>query len=174
MIRRPPRSTLFPYTTLFRSRRRVGPRGTPDRTLVDVDDLVDQVEPFQPVVRAGHHLGTVEVPGEGAVQDVGHERRLARARHARDRDEQAQRKLHGEVAEVVLAGADDRELAFRVGRAASWWDRDPQLAPQVAAGEGVRVVEHGFDRALDDDLAAVPAGAGAQVHDGRAGELEAV
>src|SRR5690349_22485838 len=27
MIRRPPRSTLFPYTTLFRSRGRVGCRG---------------------------------------------------------------------------------------------------------------------------------------------------
>src|SRR2546430_6793013 len=27
MIRRPPRSTLFPYTTLFRSRRRRGRRG---------------------------------------------------------------------------------------------------------------------------------------------------
>src|SRR2546430_12513146 len=26
MIRRPPRSTLFPYTTLFRSRRTRGPR----------------------------------------------------------------------------------------------------------------------------------------------------
>src|SRR5256885_5480709 len=26
MIRRPPRSTLFPYTTLFRSRHRAGPR----------------------------------------------------------------------------------------------------------------------------------------------------
>src|SRR3712207_7996242 len=26
MIRRPPRSTLFPYTTLFRSRARGGPR----------------------------------------------------------------------------------------------------------------------------------------------------
>src|SRR3712207_7511054 len=25
MIRRPPRSTLFPYTTLFRSARRIGP-----------------------------------------------------------------------------------------------------------------------------------------------------
>src|SRR2546429_2584952 len=58
MIRRPPRSTLFPYTTLFRSqladrgeqprvRGRVGPRGAPDRALVDVDDLVDQVEPFR-------------------------------------------------------------------------------------------------------------------------------
>src|SRR4051812_49632933 len=28
MIRRPPRSTLFPYTTLFRSRRCRRPRGT--------------------------------------------------------------------------------------------------------------------------------------------------
>src|SRR3989442_8591158 len=33
MIRRPPRSTLFPYTTLFRSRRGVddGPRPPPTR-----------------------------------------------------------------------------------------------------------------------------------------------
>src|SRR5256885_10429051 len=31
MIRRPPRSTLFPYTTLFRSRTGPGPRGTPGR-----------------------------------------------------------------------------------------------------------------------------------------------
>src|SRR2546430_7718358 len=29
MIRRPPRSTLFPYTTLFRSSRRGGSRGSP-------------------------------------------------------------------------------------------------------------------------------------------------
>src|SRR5438874_12685043 len=29
MIRRPPRSTLFPYTTLFRSRRSGWARGTP-------------------------------------------------------------------------------------------------------------------------------------------------
>src|SRR2546426_12788185 len=32
MIRRPPRSTLFPYTTLFRSHR-----GTPPRRLAHVD-----------------------------------------------------------------------------------------------------------------------------------------
>src|SRR5438270_11821014 len=31
MIRRPPRSTLFPYTTLFRSRQADWPRGGPDR-----------------------------------------------------------------------------------------------------------------------------------------------
>src|SRR5688572_32016812 len=29
MIRRPPRSTLFPYTTLFRSRLPTGPAGPP-------------------------------------------------------------------------------------------------------------------------------------------------
>src|SRR2546422_3593928 len=31
MIRRPPRSTLFPYTTLFRSGLRTGTSGTPRR-----------------------------------------------------------------------------------------------------------------------------------------------
>src|SRR6266700_6904689 len=31
MIRRPPRSTLFPYTTLFRSAWRPGARGSADR-----------------------------------------------------------------------------------------------------------------------------------------------
>src|SRR2546430_4344129 len=35
MIRRPPRSTLFPYTTLFRSRGRDGPRrATRERQLL--------------------------------------------------------------------------------------------------------------------------------------------
>src|SRR2546430_12198677 len=33
MIRRPPRSTLFPYTTLFRSRRDIVENGSTDGTL---------------------------------------------------------------------------------------------------------------------------------------------
>src|SRR5437588_5828183 len=38
MIRRPPRSTLFPYTTLFRSRaQRELPAVEPDDALVDVE-----------------------------------------------------------------------------------------------------------------------------------------
>src|SRR2546425_5693542 len=37
MIRRPPRSTLFPYTTLFRSVRRLGILG------IEVDDKVRQL-----------------------------------------------------------------------------------------------------------------------------------
>src|SRR2546421_1899195 len=38
MIRRPPRSTLFPYTTLFRSLERVEPRRDP----------VGELEPLEP------------------------------------------------------------------------------------------------------------------------------
>src|SRR5258708_39511270 len=36
MIRRPPRSTLFPYTTLFRSINAVIQRGINDRTILDL------------------------------------------------------------------------------------------------------------------------------------------
>src|SRR5216683_6009245 len=44
MIRRPPRSTLFPYTTLFRSRGRSGPASScPARS-----DLAAQDEPVRP------------------------------------------------------------------------------------------------------------------------------
>src|SRR3712207_9057796 len=39
MIRRPPRSTLFPYTTLFRSRQHVG-----DRVLAGVAHALGQQE----------------------------------------------------------------------------------------------------------------------------------
>src|SRR2546422_4392192 len=42
MIRRPPRSTLFPYTTLFRSRLPARPP-SPDRP--DVGDRVPALEP---------------------------------------------------------------------------------------------------------------------------------
>src|SRR3712207_7985508 len=59
MIRRPPRSTLFPYTTLFRSVRQVDGVGSPD----DHEQQKDAEEryPHQPrpehqvVFEAGHH-----------------------------------------------------------------------------------------------------------------------
>src|SRR3712207_8749936 len=43
MIRRPPRSTLFPYTTLFRSQCLVGPRlvGRLDALLLQQIDIVE-------------------------------------------------------------------------------------------------------------------------------------
>src|SRR3712207_8840011 len=43
MIRRPPRSTLFPYTTLFRSRQRAGRREAADHVAA-ADDVGEDLE----------------------------------------------------------------------------------------------------------------------------------
>src|SRR3712207_7569055 len=54
MIRRPPRSTLFPYTTLFRSRgaRGVGVRGALERPAGErLAELVHALEALPPVLR---------------------------------------------------------------------------------------------------------------------------
>src|SRR3712207_9488453 len=61
MIRRPPRSTLFPYTTLFRSGARIsaGPEGDPEDGVVAVVRgavLVAVARRAQPQVAAGRRL----------------------------------------------------------------------------------------------------------------------
>src|SRR2546425_9388229 len=96
MIRRPPRSTLFPYTTLFRSRHR------PALPLYTYEDAVKSLESFRAVdeskplelspryalrfFRAGHILGAriieVSVRENGKIRkvlfsgDLGRERQL--------------------------------------------------------------------------------------------------
>src|SRR3712207_8326710 len=57
MIRRPPRSTLFPYTTLFRSRevRRPVHKGGQDRAVRGV--LAEEAVPVVALVLAGPALG---------------------------------------------------------------------------------------------------------------------
>src|SRR5256885_3361277 len=44
MIRRPPRSTLFPYTTLFRSDDEQGPAGVKEGQAARAEPLPDQLE----------------------------------------------------------------------------------------------------------------------------------
>src|SRR3712207_7819128 len=48
MIRRPPRSTLFPYTTLFRSRAKGASLGIPTRLTPDVLRTSPNTEPSWP------------------------------------------------------------------------------------------------------------------------------
>src|SRR5689334_25052671 len=71
MIRRPPRSTLFPYTTLFRSSPKVGdPPEASNMRLVGMSDLQAR-SAYQPTIHKqgdryiayiGHHGGTPEIP----------------------------------------------------------------------------------------------------------------
>src|SRR5256885_11757534 len=69
MIRRPPRSTLFPYTTLFRSAAsdacaKLGVAAGGDKGLVDIDQSI--VEPREIVmlfhVRSEEHTSELQSP----------------------------------------------------------------------------------------------------------------
>src|SRR3712207_9137874 len=71
MIRRPPRSTLFPYTTLFRS----GPGGAKDGTLsCMVGGEAAAFAAAGPVLRAvGRTLTHLGPPGAGQVCKAGNQ-----------------------------------------------------------------------------------------------------
>src|SRR3712207_7368324 len=75
MIRRPPRSTLFPYTTLFRSvRRKTGP----------LDLVTDADEGAERLIAAGlaaRFPGCLVVGEEGAAADPGLLGRLRSEEH---------------------------------------------------------------------------------------------
>src|SRR5260221_10954991 len=64
MIRRPPRSTLFPYTTLFRSIMRIGD-GRPGLRVGEAGKLTQEVDPavaHQPgqLVRSEEHTSELQ------------------------------------------------------------------------------------------------------------------
>ena len=121
--------------------------------------------PLIRVCRPGHRAGVVDLLGQRRVEDVVDQRRLARAGDAGDRAEDAEREAHVDVAQVVLLGAVDGELAALGARAAYLGDRDLAAAGEVLAGHRVGVLVEVLDRAAVDDLAAVLAGAGADVDD---------
>src|SRR3712207_9105581 len=67
MIRRPPRSTLFPYTTLFRSAAEAFARGAVGQRDLDVQDVRVADEP---VVEVGEAVGD-EADGDVDALEVG-------------------------------------------------------------------------------------------------------
>src|SRR5687768_17628696 len=72
MIRRPPRSTLFPYTTLFRSRGRLEAAGPP----LGIAAARDQPRPFEhpEMLRHGRHAHRERLGQLGHGPLAGHER----------------------------------------------------------------------------------------------------
>src|SRR5256885_16678756 len=61
MIRRPPRSTLFPYTTLFRSRQRRGD-ARPGADLDHFDSLGAFLQPAPQLLRSEEHTSELQSP----------------------------------------------------------------------------------------------------------------
>src|SRR2546429_8017777 len=67
MIRRPPRSTLFPYTTLFRSPLLAPLLAGHDMGLVSEAGMPAVADPGSSIVRAAHDLGIRVMPLIGPV-----------------------------------------------------------------------------------------------------------
>ena len=67
--------------------------------------------------------------------------------------------------QVVLARAADAPAALPLPRPPALRDRHRALAAQERAGDRARLGEHGLERAVGDDLAAVLAGPGPDVDD---------
>src|SRR5260370_27714056 len=71
MIRRPPRSTLFPYTTLFRSNPRI-PRSTRGFTHLNSRNFGLGVEASSPHTIPGHHPPSRRLPPRTEVRSEEH------------------------------------------------------------------------------------------------------
>src|SRR2546429_7009817 len=97
MIRRPPRSTLFPYTTLFRSR------------------VLDNSEEARPPLRRG--MEPREVPQVRQPHGwLGRERMARRQEHARGRDRKSTRlnSSHGYISYAVFCLKKKNMLPYAV------------------------------------------------------------
>src|SRR3712207_8155565 len=100
MIRRPPRSTLFPYTTLFRSVEHLVPRRT------DLRDLQEVVH--DPDAREAGGLGLFGDPLERGCDDL----RAAVPREARDL--QAELELHGRDRKSTRLNSSHANISYAV------------------------------------------------------------
>ena len=107
---------------------RVRARRPADRRLVDGDDLVQLLEAVHRPVGAGALAGPMQPVGDGLEEDVVDQRRLARAGDTRHAGKDTQRHVHVDVAQVVLGGADDLDVARR--RPATLGHRDRALRPR--------------------------------------------
>src|SRR3989442_6566765 len=128
MIRRPPRSTLFPYTTLFRSIERLGDdvgRLDGQAAAVPADDPAREAPPPRRARDVGQRsradvaaLVAVQVDVEaalgGAVEQA-IEQRIDLRRHVGDRAEDAARRVDAVRQVVTFRRTEDLERDQRDG-----------------------------------------------------------
>src|SRR5262249_10528155 len=105
-------------------------RRATDRLLVDEPDAFQILETDQQIVLAGWREIGLEGPGPRPVERVVDERRLARAGHAADDRERAERQPQGDVLQVVLSRAGEHEVTAR--RPPDGGHRDRLASGQVA------------------------------------------
>ena len=144
-------------------RRRVGARGTPDRALVHLHELVQVLQPFDLLHPAGNLARAVELILQRLRQNLVHQRGFAGAGHAGHGHQHAERDVHADVVQVVLSRADDLQLPLLIDVPPVLRHLDHLAASQVVARDGVLGLENAFRLALVDHFPAVLAGARADV-----------
>src|SRR2546422_409131 len=151
MIRRPPRSTLFPYTTLFRSGARHGARGggaggergdgPPDRELEAPGRASPRHLEAAGILPAGGERGGCadrrELPGDGGGR-VPHRYGRARGGHHQGQEEGARvarrPRLQLRAGAGIRARAEDRDLAGIGALQREVLARDARLRPGGRGG----------------------------------------
>ena len=121
----------------------------------------------RPVIRLwapGALAAAVQVVGDGLEQHLVDERGLARARHAGDAAQHAERDLDVDRAQVVLGGALDRDVARRLAPLAAG-SRSCACRPGTGRSSDSGTCSISAGGALGDDVAAVLARAGTHVDD---------
>src|SRR5207237_9986458 len=114
----------------------VGARRAADRRLVDVDDLVELLEPGDLGARTADDAGAVEGPGGAGVERVDGERGLAAAADAGDAGEGGEREGGGDSEEVVGGGAVDGDV-LAAAFAPRGAERDLAAASEIVRGDAV-------------------------------------
>src|SRR5579862_6442056 len=145
--------------------RGVRARRTADRTLVDIDDLVDMLEAGDALVCARENASAIEMTRERPMKNILDQRRLAGARHTSDGNEQSEWNLDTQVAEVVLLRPLDANHQARIDRPALSRYRDGQFTLEIESGDRIRVPDDVVDGSFGDDQAPVLARARPEVND---------
>ena len=102
-------------------------------------------EPGHPRMRSRQYARPKEMARQRALENVGHERGLARTRHTGDRDEQAERELGRDIAQVVFARTLHREHAGHIARTTVQRHVDAPRAAQILPGDRGRGIDHILD-----------------------------
>src|ERR1700682_2240937 len=144
--------------------RRVRARRPSDGRLVDVDHLVDEAEPGNLAGGTRTVFRTIEVLRQAAIQNVAHQRALARAADAGDTDQLAQREIHIDVLQVVLGGATHNDH-LAVTLAAPPRQRDRSLTAKKRARDRLGRFQDVVERPGGDNVSAVLAGSRSDVDD---------
>ena len=132
---------------------RVGPRRAADGRLVDVDDLVDVLDPQDLLMFARFVLRPVHLLGHALVQDLVDERRLAGTGYAGDAGEGPQGDIHVDVLQIVFRSAANRKVVAVAG-APVLRGRRSFLPDQVLTRDGFLAGLHFLQRALHHQVAA--------------------